>query len=138
MQRILDIGVNEHWGLFSQSIPTRVGYSCSQYWKKLIRKQYVIDMNVVNIGNNIWIWKWKNSIKDIAELNQCKKYAFTVYRDESQVWTNLPQSHPQHPSENSYNLIEQKYTKYFSKKYQEYMKQSNQNNPEPPRKRRKL
>merc|ERR1712228_480867 len=47
MKRVLECGVNIEWGTFSQKIPGRVGYTCSNHWKKLMKNGCVIDSNYV-------------------------------------------------------------------------------------------
>jgi len=45
MQRVLELGVNAKWGIFSRPIPGRIGYQCSNYWRLLIEKGWVQDEN---------------------------------------------------------------------------------------------
>ena len=145
MARILEFGVNGQWGIFSKTIPSRVGYSCQQYWQRLIRMRCVEDMNYVWVGAKKWIWKWNNGIgKDIKELQQCKRYGFKVImdKDETGVWKDDPKQHANYPDEKLCNTLDQEYSKYFSKKYVEYVNKQNQGNAseaivEPPAKRQK-
>ena len=146
MQRVRSLGVNGHWGVFSMAIPTRVGYSCSQYWQKLIKLGDVQDMNFCEARNTNkqypFIWKWKNtSRKDIQELEDAKHFSFTIIKDHSGVWKNLPAEHPQHPGKYGFQEIERKYHDHYSQKYIEYLKRYKvRNDPmnSPLRKRRKL
>eukprot|EP01135_Chromosphaera_perkinsii_P004303 Nk52_evm15s276 gene=Nk52_evmTU15s276 len=45
MKRLEEVGANGQWGIFSQSIPGRVGYQCSNYYRQLIAKGKIDDPN---------------------------------------------------------------------------------------------
>eukprot|EP00483_Globobulimina_turgida_P007987 UN08003 len=54
-------GVNMRWGMFSTTIPGRVGYICSNHWRKLIINQQVKDENYwYNPHEKKWRFKWRN------------------------------------------------------------------------------
>jgi hypothetical protein len=44
-ERMHSFGVNKNWGLFSMTIPGRVGYQCSNFYRKLIESNKVSDDN---------------------------------------------------------------------------------------------
>merc|ERR1712129_290804 len=45
MRRVLELGVNNEWGVFSKVIPGRVGYVCSNKWTQLQKDGDVKDLN---------------------------------------------------------------------------------------------
>merc|ERR1719295_502607 len=45
MERVMEVGVNTHWGTFSKSIKGRVGYQCSNYWRQMMKDGWVKDPN---------------------------------------------------------------------------------------------
>ena len=47
MERRDQIGINGQWGIFAMKIPGRVGYQCSNYYRKLIQKKELTDPNYV-------------------------------------------------------------------------------------------
>jgi len=50
-QRIKEFGVNGQWGMFSMTIPGRVGYQCSNFYRHLIETGKIVDENYVIDGN---------------------------------------------------------------------------------------
>ncbi|KAJ1915671.1 hypothetical protein H4219_004201 [Mycoemilia scoparia] len=46
-QRLREIGANGQWGIFSMTIPGRVGYQCSNYYRYLIESKQLHDPNYV-------------------------------------------------------------------------------------------
>ena len=55
MQRIKETGVNVKWGMISKAIPGRVGYQVSDYWRQLIGRGWVKDLNYwYNKQNKKW------------------------------------------------------------------------------------
>ncbi|KAF8937967.1 hypothetical protein EDD21DRAFT_403641 [Dissophora ornata] len=46
-QRLMEIGANGQWGLFSMTIPGRVGYQCSNYYRLLVETNQIQDPNYV-------------------------------------------------------------------------------------------
>jgi len=44
-RRMKEVGVNGQWGIFSQSIPGRVGYQCSNFYRHLIETNQIQDPN---------------------------------------------------------------------------------------------
>uniref|UniRef100_A0A7S2S1D2 Myb-like domain-containing protein n=1 Tax=Mucochytrium quahogii TaxID=96639 RepID=A0A7S2S1D2_9STRA len=46
MELIKD-GVDYRWGIFSMNVPGRVGYQCSNYYRKLVQAGIVVDPNYV-------------------------------------------------------------------------------------------
>jgi len=96
MQRVLDIGVNDQWGLFSKRIPGRVGYQCSNYWRGLVKDGDVKDPNYHYDGKKL---HFKRNTKAFAISSEYRKFAITVLKDKSGVWKPLPMKHPKHPSD---------------------------------------
>ena len=47
MEKLKRDGVDYQWGLWSMDIPGRVGYQCSNYYRKLIMEGVVEDANYV-------------------------------------------------------------------------------------------
>ncbi|OLY82904.1 hypothetical protein AYI68_g2970 [Smittium mucronatum] len=45
--RLKEIGANGQWGIFSMTIPGRVGYQCSNYYRFLIENHKLVDPNYV-------------------------------------------------------------------------------------------
>ena len=70
MERVKEKGVNTKWGIFSKSIPGRVGYQCSNYWRELIKMKWVEDDNYLleNGGSGA-----QNKRKMKPKLKQRKK-----------------------------------------------------------------
>merc|ERR1712228_501031 len=100
-------GVNCQWGLFSKSIPGRVGYICSNYWKKLIKDGAVKDENYVIASKNGKEVRRFLKKKEVMEMEEAKnnpnffddfrRYQFTVFEDPSGTFKNLPCQHPKAP-----------------------------------------
>eukprot|EP01084_Bolivina_argentea_P129150 228138_1 len=66
MERVMEFGVNFEWGIFSKVINGRVGYQCSNYWRKLMDDGYVKDENYV-------MEKGKNGKMKRRQLKKKKK-----------------------------------------------------------------
>ena len=135
MQRVKALGVNTEWGIFSKTIPGRVGYKCSSYWRKLITRGDIEDPNYVKIkeddGKTKLIWKWKPIFRkskkvrkqcDIEDLLQFTRYGFTVVNDRSNVWEN-GETHPKHPGVTNLKDIETNYEAFYCTKYKKYLQQ---------------
>ncbi|KAJ1822307.1 hypothetical protein LPJ60_002107 [Coemansia sp. RSA 2675] len=45
--RLKEIGANGQWGIFSMTIPGRVGYQCSNYYRYLVENRLINDPNYV-------------------------------------------------------------------------------------------
>ncbi|KAJ1803997.1 hypothetical protein LPJ56_006835, partial [Coemansia sp. RSA 2599] len=45
--RLKEIGANGQWGIFSMTIPGRVGYQCSNYYRYLVENRLIHDPNYV-------------------------------------------------------------------------------------------
>lgn len=103
MQRVLELGVNVEWGIFAQAIPGRVGYQCSNYWRQLMKDGWVRDPNYTFVKRRV-VHKstgkesMKRTLHFVRAPNcitpQYKKFAFTVLKDPSKVFRNLPALHP--------------------------------------------
>ncbi|KAF8935396.1 hypothetical protein BGZ47_009965 [Haplosporangium gracile] len=46
-ERLEEIGANGQWGLFSMTIPGRVGYQCSNYYRLMVETNQIQDPNYV-------------------------------------------------------------------------------------------
>ncbi|ETO25354.1 hypothetical protein RFI_11783, partial [Reticulomyxa filosa] len=53
MKRLIEMGANVQWGVFSMTIPGRVGYQCSNYYRDLVKKKWVIDSNYKTEGKKL-------------------------------------------------------------------------------------
>ena len=91
MERVLELGVNEKWGLWSKTIPGRIGYCCSNYMKRMREREDVTDLNYYFDKNKGDLAKWKKPKNvDSAIWRQFNRFAFTVYKDPSGTFKNLP------------------------------------------------
>ena len=79
MERVKEVGVNMHWGTFSMKIPGRVGYQCSNYWRQMMKDQWVKDPNYWIRADGSFCFKRakKGSVPDAI-----RKYSFVVLRME--------------------------------------------------------
>jgi len=95
MERIMECGVNMHWGKFSMKIPGRVGYQCSNYWRQMMKDQWVKDPNYWIRADGSFCFKRakKGSVPDAI-----RKYSFVVIKDPSGVFDE-PGYHPKRPSD---------------------------------------
>lgn len=87
-------GTNNKWGPFSINIPGRVGYTCSQFYRKLLRKGWIWDKNYWWDGSK---FKFLNSkyAKNISAVEHAKleKYGFVVLHDPSGTFAETPSFH---------------------------------------------
>jgi len=91
MQLLYENGANNNWGVFSINIQGRVGYQCSDYYRKLIKQKKIWDPNY-------WYDGKRMCFKHDFELGEAwLKYAFTVLEDASGVFGILPAQHPKRP-----------------------------------------
>jgi len=97
MQRVLELGVNDKWGIFSKVIPGRVGYVCSNKWTKMQKDGDVKDLN--RYKNAEGKLKFHRNSKTAKISDEFKKYAFSVIRDPTGTFKDLPARHPYHPSD---------------------------------------
>jgi len=104
MARVLAFGVNDQWGIFSKKIPGRVGYQCSNYWRGLVKDGDVVDPNYAFDGKKL---HFKRNTKTFRIRDDYRKFAVTIKKDASGVWTNLPQKHPRHPTAEYCREVEQ-------------------------------
>merc|ERR1712228_828551 len=102
MERVKEVGVNMHWGTFSMKIPGRVGYQCSNYWRQMMKDQWVKDPNYWIRADGSFCFKRakKGSVPDAI-----RKYSFVVLKDPSKTFEE-PGYHPKRPSDS-------KLTKYL-------------------------
>jgi len=92
MKLLLEKGANKNWGLFSIRIPGRVGYQCSNYYRKLVKHYKIWDPNYWFDGKKLYF-------KRGQERNEAwVQYAFTVLEDDSGVFGKPPAQHPKCPS----------------------------------------
>jgi len=92
MKLIKEKGANDKWGLFAINMPGRVGYQCSNYYRQLVKDKQIYDPNYWFDGKKLHFKR--GGKRDPAEV----KYAFTVLKDDSKVWKNLPAQHPKKPA----------------------------------------
>jgi len=85
------------WGIFSMNVPGRVGYTCSQFYRKLLNWGWIWDSNyVVSDGKIVNLRATNLSPEKRASL---QKYGFIVIYDPSDAWGPLPACHPKAPDE---------------------------------------
>merc|ERR1712130_183667 len=89
MKRVMEMGVNDKWGIFSKVIPGRVGYVCSNHWKKMVGDGDVKDLNAY-IDKETGKPKFHRQPKTAKKSDEFLRFAFVVYRDPSGTFTNLP------------------------------------------------
>merc|ERR1712154_22866 len=96
MERVMECGVNVHWGTFSMKIPGRVGYQCSNYWRQMLKDEWVKDPNYLIRADRSLSYKRakKGSIPDSV-----RKFSFVVLKDPSKTFEPLPGVHPKRPSD---------------------------------------
>ncbi|XP_063934074.1 uncharacterized protein LOC135145874 isoform X2 [Zophobas morio] len=60
--RLKELGANGQWGIFSMAIPGRVGYQCSNFYRKLLKEKRVVDSNYFfdEKGNSHYKFKGKD------------------------------------------------------------------------------
>merc|ERR1719233_844712 len=92
MKLMLEKGANNNWGLFSISIPGRVGYQCSNYYRQLVKHYKIWDPNYWCDGKKLYFKR--GSGRNEAWV----KYAFTVLKDTSGVFGKPPAQHPKRPA----------------------------------------
>ena len=89
-------------GIFSKVIPGRVGYVCSNHWKKMVKDGDVKDLNAYFVDGKP---KFHRNPKSMRISNEFRRFAVVVVRDPSKVFKNLPQRHPNHPSDEYCNKL---------------------------------
>eukprot|EP01083_Nonionella_stella_P033356 91306_1 len=88
MQRVMEFGVNNEWGIFSKGIPGRCGFQCANYWSRLIEKYWVNDMNVYEQRNRVSgktrliTYDWDS--KTIPD--KIRKFSLFVFKDPSETF----------------------------------------------------
>lgn len=87
MKRLKEFGANHEWGTFSKTIPGRVGYQCSNYYRQLIKDKWIVDFNYTVDKNGKLKFKRKN--KNLT----LKRYSFKIIKDPSNTFRNLPAYH---------------------------------------------
>lgn len=98
MKRVMEIGANDQWGIFSKKIPGRVGYQCSNYWRSMVKDGDVLDPNYHYDGKKLH-FKRNPKGSSFKISDEYRRFAITVVKDYSKVWTDLPAKHPKHPDE---------------------------------------
>ena len=101
MQRAKEIGVNVQWGIFSRTIPGKVGYQCSNHWRQLILNKKVEDPNYWYDPSEKKLHFRRKIPKDDKEnYEKLKRYGFRVLVDNSGVFgkpSELPKGHKDAP-----------------------------------------
>eukprot|EP01083_Nonionella_stella_P197445 725920_1 len=115
MKRVLEFGVNIEWGFFSQVVAGRVGYQCSNYWRKLMDDGYVKDENyVMEKGKNGKMKRRQLKKKEIQTnhtdeyFDKFRRYQFTVLQDPSGTFNLTPCKHPKAPNGGSGVIVKKK------------------------------
>jgi len=84
-------GANYCWGVFSKHIPGRVGYTCSSFYRKLMTKGWVWDMNYwhdTQCKKNCYDKNYKK-----PERDEMMRYNFVVLHDVTGTWKEFPGFH---------------------------------------------
>jgi len=90
MERLKLLGANQEWGIFSKSVPGRVGYGCSQFWRNLQKAGWAWDMNY---------WKDKQlkkgclTLEGSQNLEKCRRFDFVLLADPSGTFKDFPAFH---------------------------------------------
>jgi len=98
MERLLECGANEEWGVFSRPISGRVGYQCSNYYRQLIKESNISDPNYIISKDRKKLDFVRGIMKDKIG-DKYRRYIFTVHKDTSGVFSPLPAQHPKRPTE---------------------------------------
>jgi hypothetical protein len=53
MERLAEVGADGQWGIFSMTIPGRVGYQCSNFYRHLLKSKQIIDPNYIIDGKTM-------------------------------------------------------------------------------------
>lgn len=53
MRRLEEVGADGQWGIFSMAIPGRVGYQCSNYYRRLLMSKVLKDENYICDGKKL-------------------------------------------------------------------------------------
>jgi len=71
--RMEEMGVNGQWGIFSRTIPGRVGYQCSNFYRQLIESGQIHDSHYVLDDKGKVHYLFKNKKKQIESENKKKE-----------------------------------------------------------------
>ncbi|KAI9258379.1 hypothetical protein EDC94DRAFT_521929, partial [Helicostylum pulchrum] len=100
--RLADVGANGQWGLFSMTIPGRVGYQCSNFYRLLVETQTINDPNYVldERGKAHYLFDKKNADGQIQKAfrTHTKHSSNSDNMDESGPSTAAPPPPPPPPS----------------------------------------
>eukprot|EP01084_Bolivina_argentea_P287267 492896_1 len=101
MARVMECGVNVEWGFFSECIEGRVGYQCSNYWRKLMDDGSVEDANYVMENKDGKMKRRQLKRKEIegaadddVYYDRFRRFEFTVKKDGSRTFEPVPMKHP--------------------------------------------
>lgn len=61
LHRLAEVGADGNWGIFSTVIPGRVGYQCSNFYRKLLDEGVVRDPNYFQDSRGKWHYRFSNS-----------------------------------------------------------------------------
>eukprot|EP00127_Corallochytrium_limacisporum_P004080 Clim_evm25s157 gene=Clim_evmTU25s157 len=69
LERLAELGADGRWGIFSMTIPGRVGYQCSNFYRSLIKKGEIKDENYTKDekGNPVYMFTTKDGGKQIRK-----------------------------------------------------------------------
>ncbi|KAI8870876.1 hypothetical protein GQ42DRAFT_134232 [Ramicandelaber brevisporus] len=75
-QRLAAVGANGQWGIFSMTIPGRVGYQCSNYYRQLIETRQIIDPNYLldEKGKAHYLFASKKKNDDGSSVKTIRKH----------------------------------------------------------------
>ncbi|KAF8974921.1 hypothetical protein BGZ46_009593 [Entomortierella lignicola] len=92
-ERLAEIGANGQWGLFSMTIPGRVGYQCSNYYRLLVETNQIQDPNYVldEKGKAHYLFDKKGANGETTkEFRTHNKHNMTGEREEKPVVVKAP------------------------------------------------
>ncbi|KAF9116625.1 hypothetical protein BGX27_001035 [Mortierella sp. AM989] len=92
-ERLAEIGANGQWGLFSMTIPGRVGYQCSNYYRLLVETNQIQDPNYVldEKGKAHYLFDKKGANGETTkEFRTHNKHNMTGEREEKPVVVKVP------------------------------------------------
>merc|ERR1712048_267636 len=89
MERLKTHGANFRWGQFSKPIYGRVGYMCSNEYRRLIKHGIIFDMNYRKSGTDLTFIRTKDE--------RTKRFSWIVLEDDTGVFPETPFCHEKAP-----------------------------------------
>jgi len=83
-------GANSRWGIFSQEIEGRVGYTCAQKYRNLMKQGWIFDRNYIWCGNEFKLLRQSSCNLSVQKYQQHKQWGFIVLHDPTETFETLP------------------------------------------------